>query len=169
MAHHGMSRDGMARDSRARDGEGRVGIGRVGVVRGGETVTDEVGLRLVVPGDDGLLLRATLRYDPADPFAVEATFGPADEAIVWVLGRDLLSDGLLAETGVGDVRVWPQEWHDSDPDIVLIELSSPDGCATLAVDAADLATFLRRTFAVVPRGVEAEFLDLDGVIARLLA
>ena len=33
----------------------------------GQPVVDEMALRLVVPGDDGLLLRATLRYDPADP------------------------------------------------------------------------------------------------------
>lgn len=134
----------------------------------GETVIDDVALRLVVPGDNALLMRATLRYDPADPFAVEATFRSADETISWVLGRDVLAVGMLAETGGGDVRVWPQDGHDGDPDMVLLELKSPDGQATLAVDASDLSRFLRRTFEVVPRGHEGDFLDLDAVIARLL-
>ncbi len=134
----------------------------------GQPVVDEMALRLVVPGDDGLLLRATLRYDPADPFAVEATFRAADEAISWVIARDLLHDGLLAEAGVGDVRVWPQAWQDGVLDLVLIELRSPDGQATLAIDAADLEAFLRRTLDVVPRGCESAYLDLDTVIDRLL-
>lgn len=134
----------------------------------GQPVVDEMALRLVMPGDDGLLLRATLRYDPADPFAVEATFRAADESISWMLGRDLLHDGLLAEAGLGDVRVWPQSRHDGDPELVLIELRSPDGQATLAIDAADLEAFLRRTFDVVPRGSESAYLDLDLVIGRLL-
>ena len=69
--------------------------------------------------------------------------------------RDLLHDGLLAEAGVGDVRVWPQAWHDGDHagghEMVLIELRSPDGQATLAIDAADLEAFLCRTLDAVPR------------------
>lgn len=138
----------------------------------GQPVVDEMALRLVVPGDDGVLLRATLRYDPADPFAVEATFRAADEAISWVIARDLLHDGLLAEAGVGDVRVWPQAWHDGDHagdhEMVLIELRSPDGQATLAIDAADLEAFLCRTLDAVPRGCESAYLDLDTVIDQLL-
>ena len=43
-----------------------------------QTVTDEVALRLVVPGDEGLMLRATWRYQPSDPFAIEATFSAAE-------------------------------------------------------------------------------------------
>lgn len=135
----------------------------------GQTVVDEMPLRLVVPGDDGVLLRATLRYDPSDPFAVEAVFKAADESISWVLGRDVLTDGMIAESGFGDVRVRPREWHAGEPDMVLIELRSPDGQATLAIDAGDLASFLERTFAVVAQGEESFFLDLDAVIGRLLA
>ncbi len=133
-----------------------------------DTVVDDVTLRLVVPGDDGVLLRATLRYEPSDPFAVEATFRAGEEAISWVLGRDVLSDGLNEETGVGDVRVWPASLTGGDPAMVMIELRSPDGQAQLAVDAADLDAFLLRTFQSVPQGREAEWLDLDGVVTRLL-
>jgi hypothetical protein len=44
------------------------------------SVVDDVDLRLVVPGDEGLLLTATLRYEASDPYAVEATFRAGDEA-----------------------------------------------------------------------------------------
>ena len=134
-----------------------------------QTVTDDVALRLVAPGEDGLMLRATLRYQPADPFAVEATFRAANESISWVLGRDLLSEGLSAATGDGDVRVWPSAQHGSERQLVMIELRSPDGQATLAVDATDLETFLLRTFQVVPQGEESRYLDIGDVISRLLA
>ena len=134
-----------------------------------QTVTDDVALRLVVPDDDGLMLRATLRYQPADPFAVEATFRAANESISWVLGRDLLSEGLSAATGDGDVRVWPSAQYGSERQLVMIELRSPDGQATLAVDATDLETFLLRTFQVVPAGEESRYLDIGEVISRLLA
>ena len=133
-----------------------------------QTVTDDVALRLVVPGDDGLMLRATLRYQPSDPFAVEATFRAADESISWVLGRDLLSDGLTMATGDGDVRVWPEARPGAERDLVMIMLQSPDGRATLALDAADLDAFLLRTFRVVPQGEEGRYLDLDTVIGSLL-
>lgn len=134
-----------------------------------QTVTDDVALRLVVPGDDGLMLRATLRYEPTDPFAVNATFRAADESISWVLGRDLLAEGLTCATGVGDVRVWPSAQGASERPLVMIDLRSPDGQATLAVDAADLRTFLLRTFEVVPQGAESRHLDIDTVVSRLLA
>jgi len=139
------------------------------MARSFDTVVDDVTLRLVVPGDDGVLLRATLRYEPSDPFAVEATFRAGEESISWVLGRDVLSEGLHQETGLGDVRVWPAALAGGDPGMVMIELRSPDGQAQLAVDAADLDAFLLRTFSSVPQGREGEWLDLDGVVSRLLA
>ena len=134
----------------------------------GQTVTDEVALRLVVPGDDGLMLRATLRYQPSDPYAIEATFRAADESISWVLGRDLLSEGLDSPTGQGDVRVWPAARRGTERALVMIMLQSPDGQATLALDAVDLDTFLLRTYQAVPQGQESRHVDIDTVIASLL-
>jgi hypothetical protein len=133
-----------------------------------DTVVDEVALRLISAGVDGLLVRATLRYDPLDPLAVEATFQTGPEPVAWVLGRDVLSGGLHAPTGDGDVRVWPAALSGGEVNRVMIELRSAHGSATLAVDAADLDSFLLRTFQAVPQGTEADRLDLDGVVARLL-
>lgn len=131
------------------------------------SVTHEVDLRLVSPDDEGLLLTATLRYEPSDPYAVEATFRAVGESISWVLGRDLLSQGLLADSGEGDVRVWPTV--DLRQPVVMIRLSSPDGQALLAAGATDVRDFLRRTYQVVPAGREHEQLDVDAAIEQLLA
>jgi Streptomyces sporulation and cell division protein, SsgA len=136
------------------------------------TVVHEVDLRLIAPGDEGLRLTATLRYQPSDPYAVEATFRAGDEAISWVLGRDLLSEGLTRESGEGDVRVWPTTdvLERNDPrQVVLLQLSSPDGRALLAAPADDVAAFLAETYEVVPPGTEGDHIDIDGVVERLLA
>ncbi len=130
-------------------------------------VVDEVDLKLVVPGDAGLLLTATLRYEIADPYAVEATFRAGEESISWVLGRDLLSDGLHSECGEGDVRVWPT--LDGETPVVMLQLSSPDGCALLAADAEGLQGFLQRTYDAVPLGYEGDHVDVDAALTRLLA
>src|SRR3954451_18738859 len=130
------------------------------------SVVHDVDLRLVAPGDEGLRLTATLRYRPVDPYAVEATFRAGDEAISWVLGRDLLSDGLQSECGDGDVRVWPTV--EDQRAVVMLQLTSPDGSALLAADAAGLEAFLSRTYDAVPLGYESEHLDVDRVITQLL-
>lgn len=131
------------------------------------TVVHEVDLRLVCPGEDGVLLSATLRYEPSDPYAVEATFRAAEESISWVLGRDLLAEGLVSESGDGDVHVWPT--LEDDLAVVMIRLSSPDGQALLAAAASDVQDFLRRTFQAVPSGTEQSLLDIDTTIEQLLA
>jgi len=136
------------------------------------TVVHEVDLRLIAPGDEGLRLTATLRYQPLDPYAVEATFRAGDEAISWVLGRDLLSEGLTKVSGEGDVRVWPTlDLGESGEQsrVVMLQLSSPDGRALLAAPAEEVGAFLAETYEVVPPGGEGEHLDIENVVERLLA
>jgi len=136
------------------------------------TVVHEVDLRLIAPGDEGLRLTATLRYQPSDPYAVEATFRAGDEAISWVLGRDLLSEGLTRVSGEGDVRVWPTldlGERGEQTRVIMLQLSSPDGRALLAAPAAEVGAFLAETYQVVAPGTEGEHLDIDNVLDRLLA
>lgn len=132
-----------------------------------DSVSDDVALRLMVPGDDTLALHARLRYDPNDPYAVEATFRAGGESIAWVLGRELLSAGLREATGEGDVRAWPESAEGAD--LVMIQLRSAQGHATLATEAPALQGFLARTYELVPRGQEAKHLELDDVVERLLS
>jgi hypothetical protein len=130
------------------------------------TVVDDLRVRLVTPGTEGRPLSATLRYVADDPFAVEATFRAGPDAISWVLGRDLLNDGLLGESGEGDVRVWPI--MEDGVRTVMLELTSPDGRAVLSADAESLEGFLQRTYEAVPLGYEGDHLDVEAAIAQLL-
>src|ERR1044072_6700001 len=76
------------------------------------TVSCELHLRLVVSSEPPLPPPAGLRYDPADPYAVHATFHTgAEETVEWVFARDLLAEGLHRPTGTGDVRGWPARSH----------------------------------------------------------
>ena len=131
------------------------------------TVVEELSLHLVVAGQPGLPMTAELRYETSDPYAVHATFRADDSQVTWVLSRELLMTGLQAVSGMGDVKVQPSEEHPES--VVLIQLSSPDGVAVLAADAADLRGFLLRTCDQVPPGAEPDFLDLDLKLAQLLA
>lgn len=131
------------------------------------TVVEELSLHLVIAGQPSVPMAAELRYDTADPYAVHATFRADDSQVTWVLARELLMTGLQAASGLGDVQVMPSEEHPES--VVLIKLSSPDGVAVLAANAADLRGFLLRTCDQVPPGAEAEFLELDLKLAQLLA
>ncbi|MGL5858753.1 MAG: SsgA family sporulation/cell division regulator [Angustibacter sp.] len=130
------------------------------------SVMDDLHVRLVAPGLRELAITATLQYDTSDPFAVRATFHAGTDAISWVLGRDLLADGLMTAHGDGDVRVWPIT--EADHSMVMLELTSPDGRAVLAADAAELETFLARTYDAVPLGYESDHIDMDTALTDLL-
>jgi hypothetical protein len=134
------------------------------------TVEVETSLRLVAPDATALPVRASLRYDPADPYAVHVLFHAetaGGEAVSWSFARELLVTGLDEPAGIGDVRVWP--WATPRGDFVALALSSPDGNALFEVPRSVLVRFLRRTYVAVPRGRETEYLDLDAAVTRLLA
>jgi len=132
------------------------------------TIEDDISIRLLVPGADGVLLDATLCYDTSDPYAVKATFRAGEASVSWMLGRELLHQGLVDATGDGDVHVWPDLDADGEP-AVLVRLSSPDGQAVVSMEADMLQGFLARTVAAVPFGQEGQYLDIDGCLAQLLS
>jgi Streptomyces sporulation and cell division protein, SsgA len=135
-----------------------------------QTVEVETSLRLVAPDATALPVRASLRYDPADPYAVHVLFhadNATGETVSWSFARELLVTGLDEPAGIGDVRVWP--WATPRGDFVALALSSPDGNALFEVPRSVLVRFLRRTYVVVPRGRETDHLDVDAALVRLLA
>ncbi|MEV4602561.1 SsgA family sporulation/cell division regulator [Amycolatopsis sp. NPDC049253] len=99
---------------------------------------------------------ARLLYEQGDPWAVTLVLdcGAGGER-EWLLGRDLLTEGMLLAVGEGDVRVTPED------DRVWIELRSPTGRAELAFSRASLEKALEATEDLVPPGAEAEFFDWD--------
>src|SRR3569832_2306621 len=74
------------------------------------SVEVETSLRLVAPDATALPVRASLRYDPEDPYAVHVLFhaeSAGGEPVSWSFARELLFTGLDEPAGIGDVRVWP--------------------------------------------------------------
>jgi hypothetical protein len=142
----------------------------------GREVTFEL---LPPPEESGALampvpVRVWLRYDPADPFAVHATFHTGgQEPVRWVFSRELLAAGLAGPAGIGDVRVHPlPEFGPVDGERgqrIVLELSTPSGHAVFATDADAVGEFLRATYRLVPEGTELGHLELDAELAALLA
>ncbi|MGW0211158.1 SsgA family sporulation/cell division regulator [Streptomyces sp. NPDC003233] len=108
-----------------------------------------------------------LRYEPADPYVVHAAFFiHSDEPVEWVLGRDLLADGLNGCAGHGDVRIWSAAGRGNES--IYIALGSSTGTAWLEVPVQDISSFLQDTQALVPRGTESGLIDWDAELAHLL-
>jgi hypothetical protein len=130
----------------------------------------DVSLHLVVPEGSSLPVPASLRYEPADPYAVHVVFhaGSADTGgeVSWSFARQLLAEGMCEPTGIGDVRVWP--WPGPGGPAVALALTSPDGHALFQVPRSALARFLDRTYSEVPAGAESHHLDVDAALAALL-
>ena len=116
-----------------------------------------------------------LLYDAADPYAVRISFGDMteddagsdpDDAITWLLSRELLQAGLELPAGDGDVRLWPAK---AAADVLYLHLRAPSGEALFEVSRASVAAFLRQTEAVVPLGEETDRLGLDDELQVLLS
>ncbi|MDR8415085.1 SsgA family sporulation/cell division regulator [Nonomuraea sp. 3-1Str] len=117
-------------------------------------------------------LAATLTYTSRDPYAVELALLDAygDELQAHVFARSLLADGLSGAAGQGDVRVGPV----GNDDWLVIELSGEE----LRNEAADtvsffvareqVVSFVARSYRLVPKGLEHEWIDWDREIASVL-
>ncbi|NDL56234.1 SsgA family sporulation/cell division regulator [Phytoactinopolyspora mesophila] len=113
-------------------------------------------------------LPAEFHYYPNDPLAVTILFDSRSEAPVrWVFARELLSDGLDRQAGLGDVSICPVEDEHGLPSIQ-IQLSSPDGDAFIVAPAEEVEEFLARTWRAVPPGTESSRLNIDLALDALL-
>lgn len=134
------------------------------------TVSMELQMRLVMPAADSLPVRAGLSYDAADPYAVQVSFhtgaGAHADVVDWTFARQLLTDGVTAPVGQGDVQAWPSTSAGSP--IVCLSLSSPSGKALFEVPLRELVDFLTMTYEVVPTGGESAHVDVDSELALLL-
>lgn len=141
---------------------------------GSTTVSAELGLRLIVPQQTIVPLVASLYYNGSDPYAVRMAFHVGtDEPVEWIFARDLLSAGIESRQGEGDVQVWPSEPADSteggaDNVVLNIELTSPFGQAHFEAPVEAMASFLARTYSIVPAGEESAFVDIESELNDLL-
>jgi hypothetical protein len=134
----------------------------------GASVTHEVVVQVVVADEPPISLRAELRYDGTDPYAVCLSLeGTSAGTVDWVFARSLLSEGLSRPVGFGDVLVIPP--HRCHRHSVRIVVRSAAGAAVLDIAASVVAAFLEQTVLVVPPGAEGLHIDLDRVVAELMA
>jgi hypothetical protein len=113
-------------------------------------------------------VEVTLRYDPADPFAVVVEARSSDGArtrdLHWVFSRDLLADGLRSMVPVGEGCIQVQATS------VLTEISHVDEAGeylVLRLPWWNTREFIRLSQVEVPRG--AESCDVDSWVAQLTA
>lgn len=133
-----------------------------------KTVMQGVAVQLVISRTYSLSMCMSLRYEPTDPYVVRAVFFThTDEPTEWVLGRDLLADGLRGSAGCGDIRVWSAVGRGDKA--MYIVLGTPAGTALLEVPVQDVKAFLESTEALVPRGTESGHIDWDLELANLSA
>jgi hypothetical protein len=98
-----------------------------------------------------LELPAELGWDPTDPYAVAVAFGWPGTTVCWLVGRDLLIDGLTHPAGEGDVLLWPSI-DENGRAAVVVELCSPNGRLVAQLSTRELRAFLDRTLVAVPQG-----------------
>ncbi|WP_326607792.1 SsgA family sporulation/cell division regulator [Streptomyces sp. NBC_01799] len=133
-----------------------------------KTVTQGVAVQLVISSTYSLSMCMSLRYEPTDPYVVRAAFfTDTEELAEWVLGRDLLADGLRGSAGSGDIRIWPAVGRGDEA--MYIALGSPADAALFVVPVQDIRTFLEHAEALVPRGTESGHIDWNIELAHLFA
>lgn len=111
-------------------------------------------------------VRVELSYDTRDPFAVTTAFHAGRNGWVrWVFARDLLADGLLTESGDGDVRIRPGI---DNPEVLTIELNSPSGHAVFEASTQRILEFLDNTYDVVVPGHETRWAGAADAVHQLI-
>ncbi|MFD3530369.1 SsgA family sporulation/cell division regulator [Streptomyces sp. NPDC058664] len=119
------------------------------------------------PEHAGGRLVVRIRHLPDDPLAVRLDFAPTDDSeqstTTWAFARSLLTEGVDAPTGEGDVRVWPEGAYETH-----VQLHTGRGRCVVRFRSAALRSFLARTELWSPgvdHQVEAE---LDRFLATIL-
>jgi hypothetical protein len=107
-------------------------------------------------------MNVDLQFRSDDPHAITLRFQARDQESTWLVGRELLSDGLLSPAGIGDVRLRPE-----DGGVLVLDLFTEDSHAVFRVSADELGRFLDSTYAAVPAG--QEIIDFDLLLKELLA
>ena len=117
---------------------------------------------LFAGGESDQTVTTTLRYNVFEPFQVTATLSlPDAPSVQWVLARELLREGLVIPSGLGDITVRPT------PHGLLIGLRSPGGRALLLAPTEPIAEFVQAVYRAVPDGAEGDFFSIEAALDRL--
>ena len=124
-------------------------------------------MQLVLSSGAHVSVPTRLSYSTQDPYAVHVVFDAyGDAPVTWVFARDLLAEGVLRPSGLGDVRIWPAT--SKRRGMLNLALCSFDGYALLTAPLAMVMPWLKRTYELVPAGQEAQTIDFDDWLSRLL-
>ena len=112
---------------------------------------------------------AVLSWHPNEPWAVQV-FGTAPQALDGaVLSRELVSDGLLVDAGVGAVRVGPSRVGLFRlRRLVVFAFIGYDGPVRLAVRRRLAVRFLDATLQACPWNDEHRLVDVDAALDHLV-
>jgi hypothetical protein len=116
----------------------------------------------------GKEIQSTWQFSTSNPFAVQVTFHVSSGSVTWLFARELLDDGCHATSGLADVQVSPTH-HGEYGHVIQLRLSSPSGRATLLAGTSAIQDFLRRTYSLVPAGMESRHLQLDKWLSTVLS
>lgn len=115
-------------------------------------------------------IRADLRYDSRDPWAVTIVFHERQGTRVeWLFDRNLLNSGVLCASGAGDIMVAP---HPTNKYVTMVELtirrnSEETKHAAFQFQIEDVADFLMDAYEAVPSGQEDAGFDFDAEFAKI--
>lgn len=102
-----------------------------------------------------------LIYQADDPFAVTMRFHSGGAVATWIMGRDLLAEGMTTPTGLGDVRVRPHAGR-----TLVLELISDRHVTVFRLPTGTLRKFLDASYRLVPPGIER--FDADAFLSIVL-
>ncbi|MER7517867.1 SsgA family sporulation/cell division regulator [Streptomyces sp. NPDC126499] len=111
-----------------------------------------------VHGELEVPIEVVFSYDPADPWAVRASFGQLGGAVDWTLSRELLHCGTRTSCGLGDVQLWPMR-RGGRQGRLRIRLGGTGVPVLVDVDRSALRNWLSTTFHAVPAGTESSRID----------
>lgn len=110
-----------------------------------------------------LQIPVRLSYAPdEDPTVVTMTFIEQAGGVDWMIGRELIANGLVKHVGLHDVEIWPVLNR------VLVGLLSEEKPVIVEFDLKDVAAFIHATFLMVPNGQEFSMIDWDEELTKLL-
>ncbi|GLX49159.1 sporulation-specific cell division protein SsgB [Streptomyces hygroscopicus subsp. hygroscopicus] len=119
-------------------------------------ITHWVGRRFPVP------IACEFSYDSADPLAVTMILDSDGEYPVrWVFARELMTEGLTARSGQGEVEIWPTHSEGQRALWVRVANARTRRTAFFEMPAQPIAQWLASSYALVPRGREMAEVNWD--------
>lgn len=118
---------------------------------------------MAIDGSSFNPVRIHFDWFPTDPLSVIMRF--PDHGQEWVVGRELLIDGMTFTVGLGDVTLNPVRVNPELVQVIEMRLIGPSQVALFRIDAGELLNFLNATMRVVSLtdepGVCEKLIDLE--------